>query len=262
MAELSVIVVNWNGGEGLEECLRSVYAAAAEVGTSVEVWLVDNASSDGSAERATQAFPELGVVKNEQNLGFARAANQGLARALGRLALLLNPDAEISAEALGRLLGLMREDPKVGIAGCGSVDDRGGAAPGCELSFPGERGVPVEQGPGPGRDVAWVSGACLLARREMMEEVGLLDEGFFMYYEDADWCRRAREAGWRVVTAPEVKVRHRLGGSSAQVSEAERAGWAARSRLRFYRKHYRPARVWWLRVRMSVTAALGRLGRR
>ncbi len=175
--------------------------------------------------------------------------------------LLLNPDVQIGEEALGRLLGLMGQDGRVGIAGCGSVDGDGRRAPGYELSFPGQRGVTAAQREGEGRDVAWVSGACLAARWDMVEEIGRLDEGFFMYCEDVDWCWRAREAGWRVVTVPGVAVRHELGRSSGQVSAGERARWAAASRVRFYRKHYQWWRARWLGLGMAASALFGMVWR-
>ncbi len=251
---LSSIIVNWNGGEGLQSCLRSVFEAAR---LPVEVWLVDNASSDGSAERAAAAFPSLKLIQNSRNLGFARAVNQALERSAGASVLLLNPDVEIGAEALSGLLGAMDEDRRIGIAGCPSVDARGRAVPGYERSFPGRRRDVVCQTEGPGRDVAWVSGACLLARRQMVDAIGPLDAGFFMYYEDVDWCLRARAAGWRVVTLPEVSVKHELGGSSAHLPRAESARRAANSRLRFCEKHYSRARARGLALGMAASALVG-----
>ncbi len=253
--EVSVIVVNWNGGAALASCLDSLTDAVQ--GRRAEVLLVDNASTDGSAAGAAKAHPEVKLIRNGANVGFAGGANKGLSEASGEVLLLLNPDAQIGGEALGMLLGVMQQDGRIGIAGCGSVDGDGREAPGYEMSFPGQRGVSIARREGRGRDVAWVSGACLAARREMVEEVGPLDEGFFMYCEDVDWCYRAREAGWRVVTLPEARIRHELGTSAAQVSGAERARWAAESRVRFYGKHYSPVRARWLRARMAAAALLG-----
>jgi N-acetylglucosaminyl-diphospho-decaprenol L-rhamnosyltransferase len=261
---LSVIIVNWNAGRELDACLAS--ASAAAQGMAAEFWLVDNASTDGSAERASRIHPDLHVIENAENVGFARGANQALSRASGELLLLLNPDAQITRDALSAIVAALREDPRIGIVGCASVDASGRWVPGWEDSYPGQRRAPIAQsnadggpaGTGPlGRDAAWVSGACLLARQAMIEEVGLLDPGFFMYYEDVDWCRRARNAGWRVVTVPGVAIRHDLGSTSAHLPSAETTRRVVASRLRFYRKHYSPARARWLAARMFTSALLG-----
>lgn len=234
--ELSVIIVNWNGGDLLLSCLRAL--SAATEGISSELWLVDNASTDGSLQRAHAEHPRARMTENKANLGFARAVNQAMAQAGGAFVLLLNPDVEIDARALGRLLEVMRSDPRIGIVGCSSIDAGGRQVPGYEMSFPGQRAKTVSQQSGEGKDVAWVSGASMLGRREMVAEIGMLDERFFMYYEDVDWCYRARAAGWRVVTVTDAVVRHQLGGASAQVSPAVTKLRADISRLRFYRKHY------------------------
>lgn len=258
--ELSVVVVNWNGGEGLLRCLEA--AIAALEGRRCELWLVDNASHDGSAEGAAARFPEARLLRNSRNLGFARAANQALSRSAGQCTLLLNPDVVLTREALDKLLAALASDPRIGIVGGPSVDRAGQPAPGFEPSYPGARRREVTGAHGSlCRDVAWVSAACLLARREMIAEVGLLDEGFFMYYEDVDWCFRARQAGWRVVWVPEAVVAHELGGSARLVPAAETARRAAASRLHFWRKYYGQARALGLRAGMAGSAALGALWR-
>jgi len=254
--QLSVIVVNWNAGEMLARCLDSVTSSAA--GLRSEVWLVDNASNDGSAERASGAYPDLTLIRNSENLGFAAAADQALSQATGEYLLLLNPDAQITQASLERLIAVMKQHTRIGIAGCQSVDESGQVAPGYELSYPGQRGAGVA-GASAGQitEVAWVSGACLLARRAMVEQIGLLDPDFFMYYEDVDWCYRARQAGWQVVTVLDVAVQHELGGTSARVPAAETARRAAASRLRFYQKHYPPWRAAWLRARLLFANLAG-----
>jgi GT2 family glycosyltransferase len=249
-----VIVVNWNGGDGLLSCLGSVLDAAD--GMSLELWMVDNASSDGSPDRAAAAHHEVRLIRNRTNVGFARAANQAMARSSGAFVLLLNPDARIDRDALGRLVATMRSDPWVGIVGCPSVDADGREAPGYEVSYPGERARSVTRGGGDARDVAWVSGACLLARRRMMDAVGMLDDDFFMYYEDVDWAYRARMAGWRVVTSADARVQHALGGSSQRVPSSDTVRRAAESRLLFYYKHYPRWRARWLRMRMIADGLL------
>lgn len=253
--DLSAIVVNWNGGDLLRSCLHSLVAATA--GLEDEIWLVDNASTDGSAESAMSSFPEARVIRNSRNEGFARAVNAALSKAAGDFTLLLNPDAQIDTASLHRLLDVMRADASIGIAGCPSVDAEGKGAPGYETSFPGARRQAIAATDERVRDVAWVSGACLLARRKMVEEIGPLDPGFFMYYEDVDWCYRARARGWRVVSVSDASAQHELGGSSERVNPAERAGRVASSRLRFYRKHYSAGRARLLALQIATSAALG-----
>jgi len=277
--EISIVIVNWNGGGMLADCLRSAAAATGDLPS--EIWLVDNASTDGSIERGLETCfgsrdlarersphsPTVHVMQNHENLGFARAANQALEKATGNFLLLLNPDVQLGATALSLMLAAMRSDARIGLAGCPSVDQAGRLSPGCEMSYPGLRRKVVCEGASSSLfksaseerwesgqmanhseilDVAWVSGACMMARREMRDEVGLLDPGFFMYYEDVDWCYRARAAGWRVVAVRGAVVKHELGGSSTLVAPAETARRAALSRLRFYRKHYPRGRVAWL----------------
>jgi len=253
--DLSVIIVNWNGGQALLACVESAFRATQAWQT--DVWLVDNASVDGSAERAAAAHPQLHIIRGARNIGFAAAVNRALEHAAGHYILLLNPDARITAEAIDRLLAVMRQDGTIGIAGCPSVDRRGRASPAFESSFPGRRRRTVAQSGAVGDDVAWVSGACLLARRRMIDDIGPLDEGFFMYYEDVDWCYRARQAGWRVVTVRDARVEHDLGGSAQRVPAAETARRAASSRLRFYEKHYSRWAAGWLKLRMLGCSLLG-----
>jgi len=253
---LSVIVVNWNGGDLLASCLSSVRDATG--GISTEVLLVDNASTDGSTARALAALPAAKLIQNSGNSGFARAANQALEVAAGEFLLLLNPDARIERGSIARMLEVMATDARIGIIGCPSADENGRVVPGYETSYPGARGRTLAAtGGGAERDVAWVSGACLIARREMIAEIGPLDDGFFMYYEDVDWCYRARAAAWRVVTLPDVTVTHVLGGSSARVDRAETERRTVASRLRFYGKHYSPARAKLLAARVGGAALLG-----
>lgn len=257
--ELSVVIVNWNGGENLLTCVESVYDAAS--GRNVEVWLVDNASSDGSADRAAAAHPHLRLIRNESNLGFARAANQALTQTHGEFVLLLNPDAVLDGRPLAAMLQAVRADPKIGIVGCPSVGEDDRWVPAYELSYPGRRGSVVraerQATSPPVADVAWVSGACLLARRAMIEQVGPLDPDFFMYYEDVDWCYRARQSAWRVVTLPAEAIRHHLGRAARQVPPELTAQRAVASRLRFFRKHYSPARAWWLTVGVVASNLVG-----
>lgn len=256
---LSVIIVNWNGGEALLSCLASLFKSAA--GADLEVWLVDNHSTDGSAQKAMRAFPAVRLIQNEANLGFARAANQALSVATGDWFLLLNPDVELNPAAVAAMQRIMQADPTIGMVGCPSLDHDGRLSPAHEHTYPGARGRAVlcrAETP-EWEEVAWTSGACLLARREMVQQVGLLDEQFFMYYEDVDWCYRARQAGWRVVTLRQHAIRHHLGGAARLVPREVTAARAARSRVRFFRKHYSAARAAYLIAGFAASNLLSAL---
>ena len=234
--DLSVIIVNWNAAEYLPAALDALFAAGD--GVDMEVILVDNASTDGSLELVQERYPQVAVIANQVNRGFAAGNNQGMARARGRYILLLNPDTELPPDALTRFLAYMDAHPQTGVAGprlqgpSGKI--QGGAAghdPSLStifnfatflyrLSPQRFRGLwlarslyedarPIQ--------VDWVSGACMFLRREAIEAAGVMNERYFMYSEDVELCRRVRAAGWGVVCLPEIRVTHHIGGSSRQL---------------------------------------------
>jgi GT2 family glycosyltransferase len=247
---VSVIVVSYNTRERLLACLA---ALQARVSLPLEVIVVDNASADGSAAAVRARFPGAIVLENAANVGFARANNQGLERARGDYALILNSDAEVGAGCVETLARLLDARPDVGIVGPRTrfADGRiqvsfgpmltpwaewrqrrlvhGVAAGEPEALRRAEALAAVEHEP------AWVSGSCFLARRRAIDQVGGFDEGFFLYEEDVDLCVRVRGAGWRVVFTPAADAVHHLGASMA---ESAGAGLEYhRSHLRFYAKH-------------------------
>lgn len=232
--DLSVIIVNFNGGELLRSCLSALFA---QKGVSFEAFLVDNGSHDNSAERARDCFPDLTVLENAANPGYAVANNQAISDSRGRYILLLNPDVVLEPDALATAVQLMDAQPAVGILGPRILLPDGTLDKPCRRSFktPGTyfymllgltRAFPKhpqfgkyylswldERQP---TDVDAVIGAFLLIRREVIDEIGLLDERFYMYCEDEDWCFRAKRAGWRIRYEPDVLVTHYKGSSSAQ----------------------------------------------
>lgn len=239
IVDLSVIIVNWNAGVYLPAALDSLFRAGdgEERRLSMEVWLVDNASTDDSLAWVGRHFPQVCIIANAENRGFAAGNNQGICKSTGRFLLLLNPDTVLPPAALATLIDYLEKQPKVGVVGPRLVGARGktqGGAAGFDPSpatifnyatflyrlFPGRlRGLwlprSVYQQAQP-LQVDWVSGACMVVRREAVEAAGLLDEGYFMYSEDVEWCRRIRNAGFEVVCYPDVSVVHFIGGSSRQ----------------------------------------------
>ncbi len=257
--DLSIIIVNWNGGQVLLDCLASIYAHTPPL--PFEVIVVDNASTDGSPERVAAGFPQVRLIQAGRNLGFAGGNNLGLQAAQGRFLLLLNNDTLVREKALGRMVAAMQADPSIGILGCRLLNPDGTLQRSCGL-FPTlwtkfldltmlYRLVPVYRlghwDYAGERDVDWLSGACLLLRREVYEQIGGLDEGYFMYLEDADLCRRAWQAGWRVHFTPTAEVVH-LKGHSSRPALPRLLVEDQRSAYRFFRKHYGPGRVQALRL--------------
>lgn len=230
-ADVAVVVVNYNTGDYLTRCIRSALENAGDA--RVEVVVVDNASHDASAERAVAAHPEVRLIANGTNRGFAAAANQGIRATRAPFVLLLNPDAEIAAGTIGGFLKVSRDRPRAAAIGP-MVRDPDGSV------YPSARKVPTmvealgHSFLGPflpdnrfsraytmadwdrrsEREVEWVSGSCVLLRRQALEDVGVFDERYFIYVEDVDLCSRLRQAGWHVLFSPELEVIHTGGVST------------------------------------------------
>ncbi len=272
---LSVIIVSYNVCDLLRRCLQSVNASAGLTSDwlSVDVTVVDNASNDGSAQMVAAEFPSVHLIASSDNLGFPRANNLALKhlgfgddrdrRAAPDFAMLLNPDTEVVDDALGRMAAFLRNHPHAGACGPrlhyadGSLQHAAFAFPGlAQLFFDlfPLTGVPVVRrllhsrlnGRYPRRQwlgavpfpVGFVLGAALMARAESVRKAGLLDEGYFMYCEEMDWCLRMQAAGLPVCAVPTAQIIHHEGSSSSQVrwKSFERL-WA--SRFRFFRLHSR-----------------------
>ena len=266
---LSIVIVNFNGRGHLEGCLRSLTAHPPD--TPAEIVVVDNASTDASAD-AVSAFPSVRLVRLPVNVGFSAGNNAGIRATRGALVLLLNNDTIVPAGALDRLVGRLEADPSAAVAGPRLIDGRGEP----ELSFGpmisplGElrqkivtalyaRDVGivtswVRRATRREQYVDWVSGACLLVRREVAEQVALLDERFFLYTEDVDFCASVRAAGWKVLFTPAADVVHLRGRSRATAPRQMNAAYR-RSHLAFYEKHH-PRMVPLLRLYLRITRQL------
>ena len=245
MPNLSIIIINWNTHDLLGDCLESI--EQNRDGLDVEVIVVDNASTDGSQEMVQNRFPYVKLLQNRKNLGFARANNQGLSISRGRFIMLLNSDTLLQPGALFTMVSFMDMHSDVGIVGAELLNRDGTLQPSwakypsllSELlgaNFRGRKQFYTKDG-SPAYEVDWVGGACLLIRRSTMEQVGNLDERFFMYSEELDWCYRTRLLGWKICYLPGASVIHLSGQSSRHASQKMKVQ-LYKSKLLFFCKHY------------------------
>ncbi len=268
--DLTVVMVSYNTKELLKRSLKSIYENVKKI--SFEIIVVDNGSSDNSVKVIRREFPQVKLIENRENLGFARANNQAINKqSRARYFLLINPDTSFRANSAYEMIKFMDDHPQVGILGCKILNTDGTIQP-SNSGFPNlfteflrvfqlKRlipGVRLRKKIGEKwsgmlgstlreyfrvywdseriREVDWVTGACLLVRRKAMEDVGLLDEDFFMYYEDADWCYRMREKGWKTFYFPSFEVVHYVGKSDSRFNPRtfiERH----KSMYHYFRKH-------------------------
>mgnify|MGYP000863334941 FL=1 len=281
--DVSVIIVSWNVRELLGQCLDSLLALCdggdvapdglLSLGQrTVDVWVVDNASRDGTLTMLAERFPWVQAIDAERNLGFTRGNNLALRRCSGRYVLLLNPDTVVTCspggpDAISLLIDLADSAPDIAVVGPrlvygdGSPQSSRRRFPSLMMalmeSTPLERLFPrnrwarryrMQDAPDDvTQDVDWVTGACMLVQREALDEVGVFDEGYFMYSEELDLCRRLRAAGWRIVYEPRATVVHYEGQSSGQVL-ARRQLLFDSSKVRYFEQHEGPTKARLLRT--------------
>jgi GT2 family glycosyltransferase len=253
--DLSIGIVSYNCRDLLARCLESIRAHSGQL--SVEVIVTDNASTDDTVAMVREHFPEVRLIASRENLGFAAGTNRALAAAAGDVLMMLNPDTEVRPGALEHLVHFLRERPEAGAVGPRMVgpDDRlqltCHAFPTLWLTLVGQLGLHrafrgsrvfgasdmtwwAHDQP---RRVDWLSGACIATRRETWEHVGPLDEGYFMYFEDVDWCYRLSRAGYERWYLPDATIVHHEAGSWTEAAE-ERILAAHRAGFRFFGKNY------------------------
>jgi GT2 family glycosyltransferase len=267
--DLSIIIVNYNTKNLLEKCLESLQKSGKNL--NCQIFVVDNASQDNSVKMVKEKFPKVITVQNSHNLGFAKANNLAIKKSTGKYILLLNPDAQVEKNTLSEMADFMDKNPKVGVATCKVLLPSGELDLDCRRSFP----------------TPWVSfthfsklskifpksrmfaqyqltylddnkisevdscvGAFMMIRSAALKEVGLLDENFFFYGEDIDWCFRFKEKGWKVLYYPKVKIIHYKGASSGMKKTSKHVTCATKDAKKnalaastaameiFYRKHY------------------------
>ena len=255
---IDIIIVNFNSDEHLFRCVQSVLASTV----SVTVFVVDNHSTDRSLPLLRYTFgkdPRVHILENKKNLGFARANNRALSLGTGDTVLFLNPDCTIRPDTVERMVAVMDSYPDVGMAGCLIRNPDGSEQEGCRRNTPTplkslinvlklsklfkkypQIGINLAGQPLPDRPVPIeaISGAFMFVRRSAAEQVGPMDDGFFVHCEDLDWCLRFGVAGWKVLFVPDIEVIHAKGACSAQ--RPIRVEWHKhKGMIRFYRKHFR-----------------------
>ncbi len=265
MTDLSIIIVSWNTVDLLRDCLSGIPAAGGHL--ACQIIVIDNASTDGSPQMVAERFPDVTLILNTENVGFSRANNQGIALAQGRHVVLLNSDTILPPASLKNLVRFMDDQSDVGACSPRLLTKEGvpqayafGDDP--SLGYLLRRGMTRllrnrsvhDWGVDCTVDMDWVSGACLLLRGEALAQVGGLDEQIFMYFEDADLCRRIRQAGWRICYVPEIQITH-LGGQS--LMQNPKAPAAYQQSLRYYfAKYYGPLSRFFLDIGLSVFSRL------
>jgi GT2 family glycosyltransferase len=249
MIDVCIIIVSWNTKEYLLHCLESIFQKRESVPT--EVVVVDNGSQDGSGTAVKRLFPAVHLVENNRNLGFSKAANQGLKESSGRYALLLNPDTQVKEGAIEQLVSFMDAHPEAGVAGVQLLNSDG-SKQNSIANFPSLaielfnksllRWMFPERFPGKERnylepiEVDSVIGASMIVKREAMDQVGLLDEDYFLFLEETDWCYRMKKAGWKVYHLPQAEIYH-FQGKSAETEKKRAKVEYYRSRYHFFKKH-------------------------
>ena len=277
-SDLSIIIVSWNTAGMLRECLRSVFESLGRSAMSAEVIVVDNASTDGSQQVVAQEFPRARLLCNERNLGFAAANNIALRTARSRHLLLLNSDTIVLGDVLARSVEYLDANPEVGAMGCRVLNTDQSVQRTCSQypsllnlvlltsglsdlrrpAFLGRYQMTWWQRDDE-REVDVVTGCYLLVRRTAMEQVGLLDEAFFFYGEETDWCRRFHEAGWGLRLAPVGQIIHHGSGSSRKLN-CRRDLLLTEGLIRLHRKHdgvVAAALAWSILLVFAVTRWLG-----
>lgn len=252
--DLSIIIVNWNTQDILRDCLRSIYEQCGEI--DLEVIVIDNASTDGSVEMVKKDFPQVTLIENSKNRGFAAANNQGIDISKGRYVLLLNSDTVVLDNAIAKTAAFADSHPKAAIVGCRVLNPDQTLQPTCFM-FPSILNMllsstylyklfPKSKFFGRERMTWWdrndirevdvVTGCFMLVRQEAIEQVGTMDEQFFMYGEETDWCYRFKQAGWKVMFTPACEIIH-LGGQSSRQQRSKMMLQLRGSILLFIKKH-------------------------
>jgi N-acetylglucosaminyl-diphospho-decaprenol L-rhamnosyltransferase len=252
--DLTIVIVSWNIRDVLKKCILSINDNHGSL--DIEVIVVDSGSSDGTPEMIREEFPWVYLIARQDNVGFPKGNNIGIAKAAGRFILLLNPDTEVQGEALSLMVRYLQMHDTIGIVGPQLLNPDG-STQSSRRRFPtvmtglfestwlqpiAPRSLmddyfAADLADDEVSEVDWLVGACLMTRREVLEQVGPLDEEYFMYSEELDWCRRVKEAGWEIIYYPDAKIIHHIGKSSEQAVTERHVNYQ-RAKLRYFRKFH------------------------
>jgi len=257
MIDLSIVIVSWNTRELLRECLESLYRYTSDV--TFEVFVVDNASSDGSADMVRELFPQVNLIRNEQNLGFSKANNQAIKVSKGKYIALLNPDTLLIEDVFSPLIKYADQHEKIGAIGPKILNRDGKTIQyvcarrlpnlyleffelsGLTRKFPKNRIFGSEYmtywDHDSSRYVEGLSGACMVVNKKAIDDVGMMDENQFMYGDEIDWCKRILDAGWKIYYYSGISIIHYGEESSKQIKH-DLINIAKNSRWYYYKKHY------------------------
>jgi GT2 family glycosyltransferase len=259
--DFSIVLVCWNNKDYLEPCLRSLYEG--DLRSKFDIVVVDNGSTDGSQEMLRSKFPQVKIIQNDHNVGLGRASNQGIEATKGRYVLLLNNDTVVNGSSMDAMVGYLDANPDAGAVG-GQLLNPDGSVQSCYNRFPSLReeffiatrlgeliweGYPAIIYDQSVRSVSWLGSACLMLRRASLDQVGLLDEEYFIYGDEADLQYRLKKAGWQVYYIPQATTIH-YGGRS--MNRWARRKMVYRGHLLFFKKNYSPFRTVALRIMLAV----------
>ena len=267
--DLSIIIVSWNVEELLRKNLAAIYKNTQ--GINFEVFVVDNASKDDSVVMVQKEFPDVHVIANSDNLGFAKANNQAIAQSKGRYVLLLNPDMQVHESTLSDMVSWMDQHPQAGVAGCHLIDEYGNTVPHVRR-FPRliDQAATILKVPhivprilgdymmvdfnySKEAVVDSIRGSFFMIRREVIEKLGGLDEAYFIWFEEVDYCKQVIKAGWNVMYTPEIKCTDFVGKSFAQVMGLWKQKMFTKSMLTYFKKWH----PWHEVVAISVLRPVG-----
>lgn len=271
----SVIIINWNTRDLLIDCIKSVYATTQ--GLEFEIWVVDNGSWDDSVKILRNTFPDVNIVENKHNLGFAKACNQALRLIKSKYAILINTDTILTDGAIKTTIDFMEKNPAIGICG-GQLLNPDGSRQNSIANTPNLatellnksllRRLFHKKYPGKEHNIETpvqvdsIVGAFMAVRKKAMDEAGLMDESYFFFFEETDWCLRMKKNGWKVFHHPNVKIYHLQGQTAKKANIGARIEYW-KSRYIFFRKHYGAATfvalIAGLMIKLSVNLFLNLL---